>query len=117
MSGFPAFPDAFVGVDGAYDLVNCCIPEDLYARAAPGDWDLIVPYTYIDRQPIRSEVKFHLIVGSTAELVEMAETFNNKLVAAGYGTTLTQFPGVDHGAIVSLPLPKLFSVIEDALHP
>ena len=47
----------------------------------------------------------------------MAETFNKKLMAAGYETTLTQFPGVDHDAILSLPLPELFGVIEDALHP
>jgi len=47
----------------------------------------------------------------------MVETFNKKLMAAGYETTLTQFPGVDHGAIVSLPLSELFGVIKDALHP
>ena len=117
VSGFSSFPDTFVGVDGAYDIVKCCIPESLYAKASPEDWELIVPYTYIDRQPIRSDVKFHLIVGGTAELVEMAETFNMKLMAAGYEAKLTQFPGVDHGAIVSLSLPELFGVIEDALHP
>lgn len=117
MSGFSSFPDAFVGVDGTYDIVKCCVSESLYAKASPEDWDLLVPNTYIDRQPIQPEIKFHLIVGGTAEIAEMAETFNKKLMASGYETTLTQFTGVDHGAIVSLPLPELFGVIEDALHP
>jgi acetyl esterase/lipase len=117
VSGISSFPDVFVGVDGAYDLVECCIPESLYSKASPEDWDLIVPYTYIDRQPIHSEIKFHLIVGGTAELVEMAETFNQRLTLAGYESNLTQFPGLDHGEIVSLPLPELFGIIKDALFP
>ena len=98
-------------------LVKYSVSESLYAKASPEDWDLLVPYTYIDCQPIHSEIKFHLIVAGTAEIVEMAETFTKKLMAAGYETTLTQFPGVDHGAIVSLPLSELFGVIKDALHP
>jgi acetyl esterase/lipase len=117
VSGFSAFPDAFVGVDGAYDLIKCCVPDELYAKGSPEDWALMVPYTYLDRQPIHTEIKFHLIVGGTAELVEMAKTFNERLTAAGYQATLTQFPALDHGEIVSLPLPELFGVIEDALHP
>ena len=114
--GFSPFPDAFVGVDGAYDIVKCCVSESLYAKASPEDWELLTPYTYLDRRPIRSETKFHLIVGGTAELVEMAEMFNGRLVAAGYDSTLTQFPELDHGQIVSLSLPELFEVVEDALH-
>jgi acetyl esterase/lipase len=117
VSGISSFPDVFVGVDGAYDLVECCIPESLYSKASPEDWDLIVPYTYIDRQPIHSEIKFDLIVGGTAELVKMAETFNQRLTVAGYESNLTQFPGLDHGEIVSLPLPELFGIIKDALFP
>jgi acetyl esterase/lipase len=117
VSGYSAFPDTFVGVDGAYDLVNCCIPDDLYAKGSPEDWDLLVPYTYIDRQPIREETRFYLIVGGTTELVEMAKTFNERLGIEGYETTLTQFPELDHGQIVSLELPELFGVIEAALYP
>jgi len=117
VSGFSAFPDAFVGVDGAYDLIKCCIPDELYAKGSPEDWELMIPYTYLDRQPVHAEIKFHLIAGGTAELAEMAETFHKQLSAAGYETTLTQFPELDHGAIVSLPLPALFSVIEEALYP
>ena len=47
----------------------------------------------------------------------MTENFNKKLMATGYESTLNQFRGVDHGALVSLPLPELFGVIEDSLHP
>ncbi len=112
-----AFPDAFVGVDGAYDLIKCCIPESIYTKASPEVWELIVPYTYIDRRPIRSETEFHLIVGGTAELAEMAETFYKELTATGYETTLTQFPALDHGQIVSLPLPELFGIVKNALNP
>jgi acetyl esterase/lipase len=117
VSGLSAFPDAFVGVDGAYDLIKCCIPDELYAKGSPEDWELMIPYTYLDRQPVHAEIKFHLIVGGTAELVEMSETFYEQLTATGYETTLTQFPALDHGQIVSIPLPELFWVIEDALQP
>lgn len=112
-----AFPDAFVGVDGAYDLVKCCVPEDLYVKAAPEDWELMVPYTYLDRQPINKERSFHLIVGETVELVEMAEYFHNQLKELGYRTTLTKFPTLDHGEIVSVPFAELFNVIQGALYP
>lgn len=87
------------------------------AEVSPEDWDLLVPNTYIDRQPTHKEIKFHLIVGGDEELVEMVEIINKKLMAAEYETTRTQFPGVDHGAIVILPLPELSGVIEDAQHP
>jgi acetyl esterase/lipase len=115
--GLSALPDAFIGVDGAYDLIKCCIPDDLYAKGSPGDWELIVPYTYLDRQPVHAKIRFYLIVGGTPELVEMAETFNDALESAGFTSTLAQFPNLDHGQIVSLDHPDLFAIIEDALYP
>ncbi|UCD40869.1 MAG: alpha/beta hydrolase [Chloroflexota bacterium] len=117
VSGHSSIPDAFIGIDGAYDLVNCCVPDDLYKKGSPEDWALIVPFTYLDRQFVNPTVKFSLIVGGTPELVEMAETFNDRLQEVGIESTLTQFPDLDHGQIVSLNLPELFAVIEDALYP
>lgn len=116
VSGYSALPDVFVGIDGAYDLVNCCVPDDLYRRATPEDWELIVPYTYLDRQPVQERIEFHLIVGGTPELFAMAETFNEGLEAAGFNVSMTHFPELDHGQIVSLNLPELFAIIEDALY-
>ncbi len=117
ISGYSSIPDAFIGVDGAYDLVECCVPDELYKQGSPEDWALIVPYTYLDRQPENPAIKFSLIVGGTPELVEMAETFNERLQAVGIESNLTQFPDLDHGQIVSLNLPELFTVIKETLYP
>ncbi len=117
VSGHSSIPDAFIGVDGAYDLVNCCVPDELYKKGSPEDWALIVPYTYLDRQSVNPAVKFFLIVGGSPELVEMAATFNDRFQDVGIESTLTQFPNLDHGQIVCPDLPELFAVIEDALYP
>lgn len=117
VSGFSATPDAFVGIDGAYDLVNCCVPDDLYRSGSPEDWELIVPFTYLDRQPAQPMIDFHLIVGGTPELVAMAEAFNEGLEAAGFIASITHFPALDHGQIVSLNHSDLFAIIENALYP
>ena len=102
VSGVSAYPDAFVGLDGAYDIIKE-IPEYYYQLASPEEWKVMSPFTYVNRQPIRKDVKFYIMVGYTEVLVEYAQKFYEALKAAGYTTTLTQLPGVGH---TQIPDPK-----------
>ena len=92
-----ALPDAFIGLDGAYDIDHCCIPDFMFAEASPEKWAVLSPFTYVDRQPIRKGVEFHLIVGDEAqELVDMSRAFYEALKTAGYEATLLELSNTLH---------------------
>lgn len=114
VSGVSAYPDAFVGLDGAYDIIKL-IPEYYYNLATPEEWKVISPFTYVNRQPIRKDVKFYIMVGYTEELVEYAKAFHEALKAAGYTTTLTQLPGVGHSQIPDPKREEVMRTIVEAL--
>jgi len=116
VSGVSAYPDAFVGLDGAYDIIKE-IPEYYYQLASPEEWKVMSPFTYVNRQPIRKDVKFYIMVGYTPVLIEYAQKFHEALKAAGYTTTLTQLPGVGHTQIPDPKREEVMRTIVEAMQP
>jgi acetyl esterase/lipase len=95
-----ALADAFVGLEGAYNL-PLYVQKSVYELAAPEVWAEISAYTYINQQPIRKDMVIQIVVGSTEELIADGEALYKALKAAGYSPLFTEFPGVDHMSIAS----------------
>jgi pimeloyl-ACP methyl ester carboxylesterase len=104
-----AIPDAFVGIDGAYDILQL-IPEDELAQA-PEEWVLITPYTYIDSHPIPPDFPITLFVSEEDELIAMGRDFQAALSAAGHDVPLVFVPGYGHRTIAEDPAPEVVQVI------
>lgn len=115
VSGQFAYPDAFVGLDGGYDVLSF-IPEDLL-KASPKEFARITPFSYLDRRPIRANVKFDIVVGEFEDAVQMGKRFYEGLKAAGYTATYTQFPGVGHGGMVDPQQKGILEIIANAIRP
>jgi len=109
-----ALPDAFVGLDGAYDILSLNSPDNL--RKAPMEqWRLMTPFSYVDRKPIRQNVSFYLLCGVEDGLRQMGLQMHQALQAAGYPSYLAFLPGVSHGMIASASTKPVLSVILDAM--
>jgi acetyl esterase/lipase len=104
-----AVPDAFVGIDGAYDILHF-IPEDELAQA-PGEWALLSPYTYLDSRPIPPDYPIYLIVSEEDELIGMGREFQAALTAAGHDVPLVIAPSYGHNSIVGDPAPEVVQII------
>lgn len=104
-----ALPDAFVGLDGTYDVISF-IPEGVL-RAAPAECARISPFTYVGRTPIRPGSRFVLFVSDNKLLLQQAQAFRDALQAAGYDVSLAQIPGVDHLGIASGSVPQTVGAI------
>jgi acetyl esterase/lipase len=109
-----ALPDAFVGLDGAYDLLHFVPTEEL--RAKPAEWRRISPFTYVDRQPLRTGVPILFLVGEFTDARQHAQAFRDALQSAGYAVWIESVPGVDHDGMAS-PLPQTVGDIHDLLGP
>jgi acetyl esterase/lipase len=109
-----ALPDAFVGLDGPYHILRY-VPQTALDRASPEEWAVIDPYNYLDRQPIREEVRFYLLHGLEEELRQEGLQFQQALEAAGYETYLALLPGVDHMNMASAYTKEVVSVIVEAM--
>jgi acetyl esterase/lipase len=110
-----ALPDAFVGLDGTYDVISF-IPEGVL-REAPAACARISPFAYVGREPIRAGSRFVLFVSDNRLLQQQAQAFRDALRAAGYDVSLAQIPGVDHLAIGSGSVPETLGAIVDLLRP
>jgi acetyl esterase/lipase len=104
-----AVPDAFVGIDGAYDILQL-IPEDELAHA-PDEWARISPYNYIDSHPIPPDYPIYLIVSEEDELIGMGRDFQAALAAAGHDVPLVIAPGYGHNTIAEDPAPEVVQII------
>jgi acetyl esterase/lipase len=110
-----AVPDAFVGLDGTYDVISF-IPEGVL-RAAPAECARISPFTYVGREPIRAGSRFVLFVSDNRLLLQHGQAFRDALHAAGYDVSLARIPGVDHLAIASGSVPETVGAIAALMHP
>jgi acetyl esterase/lipase len=110
-----AVPDAFVGLDGTYDVISF-IPEGVL-RAAPAECARISPFTYVGREPIRAGSCFVLFVSDNQLLLQHGQAFRDALQAAGYDVSLTRIPGVDHVEMASGRVTQVTSAIADLLRP
>jgi acetyl esterase/lipase len=110
-----ATPDAFVGLDGAYDPIPF-LPDQLL-KAAPAECLKIDPFTYIGQKPAKQGVRFVLFAGDFAPAVLHSQTFRDALQAAGYDVSLTRIPGADHVEIASGRVPQITRAIADLLRP
>ena len=108
-----ALPDAFVGLDGAYELPKYTQPSTIEKTSAEA-WAVVNPYTYIDRQPVRQDVEFHINVGLEQELVADGLRLAEALQAAGYVVKFREFPGTDHMSMAS-SRPDLVQMIMEAV--
>jgi len=110
-----AVPDAFVGLDGTYDVISF-IPEGVL-RAAPAECARISPFTFVGRKPIRARSRFVLFVSDNQLLQQHAQAFRDALQAAGYDVSLAQIAGVDHLAIGSGSVPETVGAIANLMRP
>lgn len=108
-----ALPDAFVGLDGTYDVISF-IPEGVL-RAAPAQCAGISPFTYVGRRPIRPGSRFVLFVSDNRLLQQQAQAFRDALRAAGYDVSLAQIPRVDHLGIASGSVPETVGAIAELM--
>lgn len=108
-----AYPDALVGLDGAYDVLSF-FPADAL-QAWPKEFARITPFAYLDRRPIRAKIKFDIVVGEFEDAVQQGKRFHDGLKAAGYGSTYTQFPGVGHGGMVDPQHKGIRGIIANAM--
>ena len=108
-----ALPDAFVGLDGAYELPKYT-SESTIKKTSAEAWAAVNPYTYINRQPIRQGVEFYINTGLEQELVADGTRLAQALQAAGYTVKYREFPGTDHMSMAS-SRPDLMLVVMDAL--
>lgn len=109
-----ALVDAVVGLDGAYDVINCCVDPFRLEQAPIEEWNLLSPYAYVDRKPIRKGVAFFMTYGNEPEIKEMAIDFAARLEAAGYPVTLEESPGTDHGSMSSPDAQGIMDLIRKA---
>jgi len=109
-----ALPDAFVGLDGVYDMIPIISPIVLQEK--PVDVLRTNPITYIRRTPRRENVTFLLFVGVTYELRQEGQMFRDDLQSAGYNVQLFEIPGADHNAMLK-PWPETIDAIVSLLHP
>ena len=108
-----AVPDAFVGLDGTYDVISF-IPEGVL-RAAPAECARISPFTYVGQGPIRPGSRFVLFVSDNRLLPQQAQAFRDALRAAGHDVSLARIPHVDHLAIASGSVPETVGAIADLM--
>ncbi len=113
VNGPSAYPDALVGLDGGYDILSF-FPED-WLKAWPKEFARITPFSYLDRRPIRANVKFDIVVGEFEDAVQMGKKFHAALKAAGYSSTYTQFPGVSHGGMVDPQQKGILDIVANAI--
>jgi len=109
-----ALPDAEVSLDGLFDPIPY-IPAEK-CQSEPDACLKIDPFTYVSRKPIRSEVRFMLLVGEYTPAHQNAQAFRDALQAAGYDVSLAQIPGLDHNEM-EMPQLETLSVIMRLLHP
>ena len=109
-----ALPDAEISLDGGFDPIPYAPAET--CQSEPEVCLKMDPFTYVNRQPIRSGVRFVLIVGDFSDAQRDSQAFRDALQAAGYDVSLTQIPGVDHYEMV-MPRPEILSAILSLLHP
>jgi acetyl esterase/lipase len=109
-----ALADAFVGLDGVYDLIPLIAPEVLQAQ--PAECIRNNPFTYVDRTPRRDNISFRLFVGAEPELRSQAQAFRDALQAAGYKAEIYQIPRMGHDSMVS-PWPETVDAIAALLRP
>jgi acetyl esterase/lipase len=108
-----ALPDAFVGIDGGYDLIPFFSDEVL--KANPADCLKIGPFAYLDHPPVRDDLVLELFVGSYATSQQESQALRDALEAAGYSVSLTQIPGVDHNDM-ERPQPETVNATAELLH-
>jgi acetyl esterase/lipase len=109
-----ALPNAFVGLDGAYDILPL-VSQDALERAPLEEWNKFTPFTYVDRKPIREGVSFYLLCGSEEELRQMGLHMYQVLQAVGYQTYLALLPGIAHMSMASTGNKQVLSVIVEAM--
>lgn len=115
IEGGSALADVVVGLDGAYDVINCCIDTSRLEQAPIDEWKLLSPYAYIDRKPIRKGLTFFLIYGREPELRDLAKDFAGRLESAGYPVTLAESPGTEHLSMTNPDAPGIMDLIRTAL--
>jgi len=109
-----ALPDAFVGLDGAYDILSLG-SQDALERAPLEEWNKFTPFTYVDRKPIREDVSFYLLCGSEEGLRQMGLRMFQALQGVGYKPYLAFLPGKGHGSMASAGNKQVLSVITEAM--
>jgi acetyl esterase/lipase len=109
-----ALPDAEIGLDGGFDPIPF-IPAEK-CQSEPDACLKIDPFTYVSRKPIRSGVRFALLVGDYRRAQQDAQAFRDALQAAGYDVKLAQIPGLNHNEM-EMPQPEILSTVLNILHP
>jgi acetyl esterase/lipase len=109
-----ALPDAFVGLDGAYDILPL-VSQDALESAPFEEWKKFTPFTYVDRKPVRQDVSFYILCGSEGELRQMGLRMFQALQAAGYKAYLAFLLGKDHMSMASAGNKQILSVIVESM--
>jgi acetyl esterase/lipase len=94
-----ALADGFVGLDGAYHILNY-IPDETKSKVPEEIERLIDPFYQVNTQPFRKDVKFILLVSNHEVLRISAEDFHSVLQSAGYPSELIMFDDINHNGIV-----------------
>lgn len=105
-SGGQFVPDAFVGLDGAYDLTRY-IPEERLKAATEAEWLVINPFSYVHTTRVQPDQRFLLFTGVVPELRQQAQLFRSALSAAGYDVSEINLPGMDHLGFVNGTNPEI----------
>ena len=113
--GKPIKADAFIGLDGAYNIHDH-IPPSRLEDGDPDEWERINPYHYLDKPHFRDNVDIVLVTGSNEELKEEAEHFKAAVKKAGFPVNHTQLPELDHWGLAS-PYQEVLDIILDVLYP
>ena len=109
-----ALPDVEISLDGGFDPIPYAPTE--ICQSEPGVCLKMDPFTYISQKPIRSGVRFVLLVGEWSDAQRNTQAFRDTLREAGYDVSLAQIPGLDHDEM-AMPRPETLSAIQRELHP
>lgn len=105
-----ALPDGFVGLEGAYrilDHVSPTVLEDMPEDTA----NLINPFDALERSPVRQGVEFVLFAGDQAEYHLDSDDFLPALLSKGYSAELTKFTDYSHTDFVHNPHTQIIEAI------
>lgn len=105
-----ALADGFVGLDGAYYILNY-IPDETKSEVPDEIKELIDPFYQLSAQPLREDVKFISFVGNHEELRTDASDFHEALQSAGYSSELMLFDDISHVSILTVPKEEIVDAI------
>jgi acetyl esterase/lipase len=107
----PIEVDGFVGLDGAYSILDH-VPDSLLKQGNPEIWARIDPYSYLDDIHFRSDLDLLLMAGNQSELQAEANQFQEELVALGNKVSRVDLPGVSHQNMVGPNSESLKRILE-----